>query len=189
MAYDFSKVNLLVVESSQEMFQLFKSVLEMLSIPDANVHSAYTGDEGFEKFCETNHDIVVTDWLDSPDHGISLTTKIRTDAQSPNKYVPIIMTAGSGHLNRVIRSRDAGVSEYLVKPFSAGSLATRIERVIEHPRQFVISDAYTGPDRRVRDVPFEGEDRRVTQPETVDVSPETSEPEETTEPMQSAAEG
>jgi DNA-binding response OmpR family regulator len=71
------------------------------------------------------------------------------------------MTAGSGHFNRVIKARDSGISEYLVKPFSADSLSVRIMRVIEKPRPFVVSDAYKGPDRRVRDIPYEGEDRRV----------------------------
>jgi hypothetical protein len=40
-------------------------------------------------------------------------------------------------------------------------LATRLTRVIEKPRDFVVSDAYTGPERRIRNVDFEGEDRRT----------------------------
>lgn len=160
MAYDFSKVNVLVVESTSEMFKLFKNVLAMLEVPDRNIHSAYSKDEGFEKFCTQRHDIVITDWLDNPDTGIELVRKIRTDDKSPNKFVPIIMTAGSSHLTRVLKSRDAGVSEYLVKPFAADALATRLTRVIEKPRPFVISKTYTGHDRRVKDMPFKGEDRR-----------------------------
>ncbi|MAS88111.1 MAG: response regulator [Micavibrio sp.] len=160
MAYDFSKVNVLVVESTAEMFKLFKNVLAMLEVPDRNIHSAYSKDEGFEKFCSQRHDIVITDWLDNPDTGIELVKKIRTDDKSPNKFVPIIMTAGSSHLTRVLKSRDSGVSEYLVKPFAADALATRLTRVIEKPRPFVISKTYTGHDRRVKTLPFKGEDRR-----------------------------
>lgn len=160
MAYDFAKVNVLVVESTHEMFKLFKTVLEMLDVPERNIDSAFSAEEGFDKFCRKNHDIVITDWLENPDRGIHLLKQIRTDKKVPNKFVPVIMTAGSGHLNRVLRSRDAGVSEYLVKPFAAITLATRITRVIEKPRQFVVADSYTGPDRRVRNQPFEGENRR-----------------------------
>jgi two-component system chemotaxis response regulator CheY len=162
MAYNFSFVNVLVVESTSEMYRLFKSVLNMLSVPERNIHSAYSADEAFAKFKSEKHDIVITDWLDNPDSGIQLIKKIRMDSKSPNKFVPIIMTAGSGHLSRVLRSRDAGVSEYLMKPFAANALATRITRVIETKRPFVVSSSYTGPDRRVRAIEFEGSDKRIT---------------------------
>lgn len=160
MSYNFSQVMVLVVESSPEMFKLFKNVLSMLDIPSRNVYSAYSSEEGYTKFCKGKYDLVITDWLENPDTGIELIKKIRQSVDSPNNFVPIIMTAGSGHLSRVIKSRDSGVSEYLVKPFSAETLAIRITRVIEHPKPFVISKSYTGPERRVRVVEFKGSDRR-----------------------------
>ena len=162
MAYDFSKVSVLVVESTTEMYKLLKTVLFMLSVPEKNIYSAYSADEAFAKFCKNRHDIVITDWLDNPDSGVALMKKIRTDDKSPNKFVPIIMTAGSGHLSRVLRSRDAGVSEYLVKPFAASALAARITRVIESKKPFVVSSTYTGPDRRVKSIPYEGPEKRVS---------------------------
>lgn len=113
MAYDFGKVRILVVESTKEMFQLFKTVLSMLGTPAKNISSAFSCDEGFSQFVAGRHDIVITDWLQSPDRGIELIRKIRTDPASPNIFVPIIMTAGSGHYVRVLKSRDAGVTEYL----------------------------------------------------------------------------
>lgn len=167
MSYDFNNVNVLVVESSTAMYQLIKGVLTMLSIPQKNIHAAYDLDEAFEKFCTMKHDIILSDWLNNPDHGIQLTKKVRTHPNSPDKYVPIIMTAGSGHYSRVISARDSGISEYLVKPFAAGDLAKRIVRVIEAPKIFVTSDAYSGPDRRVREVPYKGPDRRKPPPELV----------------------
>jgi len=167
VSYNFKNVNVLVVESSVAMYQLIKSVLNMLSVPERNIYAAYDVDEAFAKFCELKHDIILSDWLQNPDHGILLTKRIRRDQKSANVYVPIIMTAGSGHLSRVIRARDAGISEYLVKPFAANELAKRITRVIENPRVFVASDAYVGPDRRVRQMPYEGEDRRSEPPEVI----------------------
>ena len=166
MSYDFSNVNVLVVESTPEMYKLFKNVLAMLDVPEANIYSAFSAEEGFSEFCKNKHDIVITDWLENPDKGIELLKQIRTDGGSPNKFVPVIMTAGSGHLSRVIKSRDAGVSEYLVKPFAAESLATRISRVIESPRPFVLSKSYTGPERRIKPRPIDFEDRRKEVPET-----------------------
>lgn len=142
----------------------------MLDVPESNITAAYTKEEAYDKFVRTNYDLIITDWLQNPDHGIQLTKLIRTDGRSPNKFAPVIMTAGSGHYSRVIRSRDAGISEYLVKPFAASSLAMRITRVIENPRKFVVSDAFTGPDRRVKQVEFDGEDRRKATLEEVQES-------------------
>ena len=167
MSYDFKDVNVLVVESSTAMYELIKSVLFMLGVPEGNIYSAYDLDEAFSKFCLKKHDIILSDWLNNPDHGIRLTKRIRTDEKSPHKFVPIIMTAGSGHYSRVINARDAGISEYLVKPFAAGDLAKRLVRVIESPKNFVTSEVYTGPDRRVKIIEYKGPDRRIEIPDVV----------------------
>jgi two-component system, chemotaxis family, chemotaxis protein CheY len=162
MAYNFKDVKVLVVESSTPMFKLVKNVLGFFTVRDKNIFAAYSVEEAFEVFCRERPDLIIVDWLQNPDRGIYLTKMIRMNKTSPNPYVPIIMTAGSGHLNRVLKARDAGISEYLVKPFSARSLAERIERVVEKPRMFVVSENYVGPDRRTNkiDDEYQGPERR-----------------------------
>ena len=114
MSYNFKHVKILIVESSPELFELLRGVLSMFTVPDVNIYGAYSVEEGFTLYAKDQFDMVIIDWMQTPDRGIELTKKIRTDSASPNPFVPIIMTAGSGHKNRVIRARDAGVSEYLV---------------------------------------------------------------------------
>ena len=160
MAYDFKRVKVLVVESSVPMFKLVKSVLNTFGVPDASIYSAFTVEEGFDNFCRIKQDLIIVDWLQNPDRGIELTKTIRRKKSSPNIYVPIIMTAGSGHLQRVLKARDAGISEYLVKPFSAKSLAERVSRVIEKPKAFAQCETFVGPDRRVRSDGYTGPERR-----------------------------
>lgn len=161
MTYDFKQVKVLVVESSVPMFKLVKGVLNLFGVPEANVYGAYTIEDGFRSYCQSKHDLVIVDWLQNPDRGIQLTRMIRTHKETPNAFVPVVMTAGSGHLTRVLRARDAGISEYLVKPFSAKSLADRISRVIEKPRMFVVGETYTGPDRRTKmESNYQGPERR-----------------------------
>jgi DNA-binding response OmpR family regulator len=160
MAYDFKRVKVLVVESSVPMFRLVKSALSTFGVPDASIHSAFTVEEGFDNFCRNKQDLIIVDWLQNPDRGIELTKTIRRKKISPNIYVPIIMTAGSGHLQRVLKARDSGISEYLVKPFSAKSLAERISRVIEKPKAFAQCETFVGPDRRVRSDGYTGPERR-----------------------------
>lgn len=161
MTYNFKNVRILIVESSPELYELFRAVLKLFSVPERNVESAYSMEEGFEKFAKGNHDLVIIDWLQTPDRGIDLVREIRMSGRSPNPFVPIIMTAGSGHESRVKRARDGGVSEYLVKPFTAKTLAKKIGRIVENPRQFVVSEKYVGPDRRGgRHTSYIGPERR-----------------------------
>ena len=145
------------------MFKLIKSVLNKLSVPVDNIDAAYTVEEAFLSYCATQHDLVITDWLENVDSGIEVTKRIRTDLKSPNHAVPVIMTAGTGHENKVLQARDAGVTDYIVKPFDAATMVNRLERVIEDKRQFVISDNFVGPDRRRNDgSDYEGEERRAS---------------------------
>ena len=163
--YDLSRVRILIIESSEHMGSIFRTVLTMLSVANQNVDVVYNVEEGYESYTRKIHDIIITDWMSNRGEGIQFVKQIRMNDDSPNKYVPIIMTAGSGNLNRVLQSRDAGVTEYLVKPFSARDLASRLGRMIEKPKPFIITDDYVGHERRVKNMSFEGEDRRQADPD------------------------
>lgn len=161
MAYNFKNVRVLVVECTPSMYQLVKSVLSMLTVPERNIYDAYDPEEAFDKFKSVKHDIIITDWLQNPDQGIKLTQMIRQKEGSPNQFVPIIMTAGTGNYHSVLKARDAGVSDYIVKPFSAQTMADRLVRVIEDDRNFVVSEKFVGPDRRHHnDKSYNGPERR-----------------------------
>ncbi|MFN3701310.1 MAG: response regulator [Alphaproteobacteria bacterium] len=163
MAYQFQNVKVLIVEDNQPMLELAKSILLTFGIQ--NVYTARNGEEGFRLFCDTNPDLVVADWMMKPMDGISLTRRIRNDPKSPNQYVPIILMTGFSEKRRVIQARDAGVTEFLVKPFNARDLYRRISQVIERPRQFVRSEDFFGPDRRRKTaVEYTGPSRREGDP-------------------------
>src|SRR6185295_5167920 len=125
-------------EDNQPMLEVTKALLMTFGV--SNVIVAQNGEVGFKRFCESNPDIVIADWMMKPIDGIALTRQIRTDALSPNPYVPIILMTGFSEKRRVIQARDAGVTEFLVKPFNARDLYRRIAQLIERPRQFVRSE-------------------------------------------------
>lgn len=165
MSYRFYKVKVLVVEDNEPMLEITKSLLTTFGI--GNVYGAKNGQAGFELYKKTNPDIVIADWMMKPVDGISLTSKIRNDPSSPNKYVPIILMTGFSEKRRVIQARDAGVTEFLVKPFNAQDLYKRIVQIIERPRQFVRAADFFGPDRRRRkqiDADYSGPFRRENDP-------------------------
>lgn len=146
MAYQFHRISVLVVEDNQPMLDITKSLLVTFGV--GHVIGAQNGEIGYKRFCEYNSDIVIADWMMKPMDGISFTRMVRNDAQSPNPYVPIILMTGFSEKRRVLQARDAGVTEFLVKPFNARDLYRRLVQVIERPRQFVRAPDFFGPDRR-----------------------------------------
>lgn len=132
------------------MRKLVISVLDTLGV--GRILTAADGDEGFDKFCQENPDIVIADWHMLPVSGIDLVKKIRKNNNSPNKMVPIIMMTGYSAMPRVSEARDCGATEFLVKPFSANDMARRIAYVINKPRDFIETEDFFGPDRRRRKI-------------------------------------
>ncbi len=159
MAYQMHKISVLVVEDNLPMLEITKALLLALGV--GHVIAAQNGELGYKRYCELNPDIVIADWMMKPVDGISLTRMIRSDPRSPNPYVPIILMTGFSEKRRVFQARDAGVTEFLVKPFNARDLYKRLVQVIERPRQFVRAEEFFGPDRRRRSHgPYEGLMRR-----------------------------
>lgn len=146
MTYQFSNAAILVVDDMKPMLNITVSILKVFGFK--HIYTAQDAEEGFQKFCQYSPDLVITDWLMEPYDGTELTHKIRTDPKSPNRFVPIILMTGYSAKIRVMESRDKGVTEFLVKPFSAKDLYARIEQLIEKPRKFIDAKEFFGPDRR-----------------------------------------
>ena len=102
---------------------------------------------------------------------IELVRQVRTDPQHPNRYTPIIMTAAAPDARLIGEARDAGVSEFLRKPFSASDLQTRIASLDLKPRGFIDAPHYAGPDRRRRQLDVGEADQRGAK---ADKSPRTA---------------
>lgn len=158
MPYDFSKVKVLVVEESQPMTDITIALLNGFGIHQ--VQQAKNADRAYEMFCAERHDLLLVDWLIKPIDGIELAMKIRMDGLSPNPFVPIILMTGFSEKRRVIQARDTGVTEFMVKPFTANDLYKRIDQIIMKPRQFVKSPDFFGPDRRRKVIDDESTPKR-----------------------------
>ena len=65
--------------------------------------------------------------------GLELAQMIRTDPQTPNPFVPVIMLTGHTHIDRVRQARDAGINEFIAKPVSVKTMMSRLLSVIENP--------------------------------------------------------
>lgn len=148
MALKFDKVSVLVVEDTAPMRKLIVSILETFGF--TNIYMAEDGLSGFSLFKKHNPDLILSDWLMRPTDGLEMVKQIRNSPLSPNRQVPIIMITGYNALARVKEARDHGITEFLVKPFTAGDLAKRISHVINTPRDFIDAPNFFGPCRRRR---------------------------------------
>ena len=126
------------------------------------IHTAPSGEAALNLFKEYGHDLIITDWQMSPMDGVELARFIRTqNGETPNRKVPIIVSTGFTNIKMINEARDAGVTEFLVKPFSADDLAKRITYVMNKPRPFVEEADYIGPDRRrIKKKGFDGPYKR-----------------------------
>lgn len=159
MGFRFEKLSVLVVEDTIPMRKLMVSVLESLGIKQ--ISTADSGEKAFEIFQKENQDIIITDWQMERMDGIALTREVRSNLMSPNRMVPIVLITGYSAWARVAEARDAGVTEFLVKPFTANDIARRIAHVINKPRDFIETQDFFGPDRRRRvDPAYKGPMRR-----------------------------
>ena len=175
---------MLVVDNEQKIANLVKDVLVALSFPDRLVFTASDGYEGLEILRKTPIDLIITDWELHPNEKYSKLVKsaiirtrwgdfpptnganfvdcLRTSSKSPNRFIPVIMLTGPTQSNHIYYARDCGVNEILMKPINAEDLARRIIAIADHPRDFIVSPNYRGPDRRrkLANLPEGAEERR-----------------------------
>ena len=74
--------------------------------------------------------LVISDWNMEPMTGLQLLQEVRADAKL--KSTPFIMVTAESKAENIVAAKQAGVSNYIVKPFSAETLKSKIEKVLEH---------------------------------------------------------
>lgn len=144
MRYDVLKI--LLVDDNQHMRMLLIEILRALGIQ--HIFEAKDGAEGLQQLRAHLVDIVITDLAMEPLDGIDFVRLVRNSPDSPNQMVPVIMITGHSTMRRVAEARDAGVNEFLAKPLTARGVIERLARVVDHPRPFIRTADYFGPDRR-----------------------------------------
>lgn len=170
MTLKLEKLSVLVVEDTEALAKLILSALRVLGV--GKMVAAPTAEEGFEVFNKTKPDIVVVDWHLPGQSGLELVGQIRTSILSADRMVPIIMMTGFSSPEKIALARDAGVTEYLVKPFAVDDLIKRLVYVIQNPRNFIDCSGYFGPDRRRhKNMAYAGPFRRAEDADLRKVAP------------------
>ena len=159
MSTPLSSVRVLLVDDNQHMRSIVAAVLAGVGVD--HVRECCDGAEALDALRQWPADMAIVDFHMSPIDGVEFTRLVRQAGDSPNPFLPIIMLTGHADRRRVEEARDAGVTEFVVKPVTARAVLDRINSVINRPRPFVRTADYFGPDRRRRQDPeFHGPWRR-----------------------------
>jgi two-component system, chemotaxis family, chemotaxis protein CheY len=125
MAVDM-KMNVLIVDDYKTMLRIVGNLLKQLGF--SNIDEATDGATALEKMRQKNYGLVISDWNMEPMTGLQLLKEVRSDIKL--KSVPFIMVTAESKTENVVAAKQAGVNNYIVKPFNAATLKTKIAAVI-----------------------------------------------------------
>src|ERR1700752_1536157 len=124
MAVDLS-MPVLVVDDYSTMIRIIRNLLKQLGFE--NIDDASDGSAALNKMRGKKYGLVISDWNMEPMTGYDLLKEVRAD---PNlATTPFIMITAESKTENVIAAKKAGVNNYIVKPFNAATLKTKIEAV------------------------------------------------------------
>jgi CheY-like chemotaxis protein len=171
-AYDLSGFRILIIDDSKFIAELQSSSLIEMGV--GQVMTAKDGAAAKDKIIDHNAtqsaqniDVVIVDWLMPEFSGLELLKWIRGHKSETIRFLPVIVCSAYANFSIVEESRDNGATEVLVKPVSAQKLARRILHVIDNPRPFIKTADFFGPDRRRKETPYKGQERRTQKTESL----------------------
>ena len=121
-------INVLIVDDYKTMLRIIRNLLKQINFN--NVEEASDGGEALQKLRGGQFGLVISDWNMEPMTGLQLLQEVRADARL--KPVPFIMVTAESKAENIVAAKEAGVSNYIVKPFNAETLQSKIEKVLGH---------------------------------------------------------
>ena len=121
------KMKFLVVDDFSTMRRIVRNLLKELGF--TNVDEAEDGQVALQKLNSLPFDFVVTDWNMPNMDGLTLLQNIR--ANPSLKHLPVLMITAEAKKENIIAAAQAGASGYVVKPFTAATLAEKLDKIFE----------------------------------------------------------
>lgn len=115
----------LIVDDYKTMLRIIRNLLGQIGFAD--IDEASDGSEALGKMREKKYGLVISDWNMEPMTGIELLREVRSDENLTR--TPFIMVTAESKAENVIMAKKAGVSNYIVKPFTADTLKAKIAAV------------------------------------------------------------
>jgi two-component system chemotaxis response regulator CheY len=118
-------IPVLVVDDYQTMVRILRNLLKQIGFND--VDDASDGQAALEKLKAKKYGLVISDWNMAPMTGYELLQQVRSDTELSS--LPFIMVTAEAKTENVVAAKKAGVNNYIVKPFNADTLRTKISAV------------------------------------------------------------
>ena len=125
MAVD-KNMPILIVDDYKTMLRIIRNLLKQIGF--TNVEEATDGTAALQKLREGAFKLVISDWNMEPMTGIELLREVRDDQSLKN--IPFIMVTAESKTENVVIAKEAGVSNYIVKPFNAATLKSKLVGVL-----------------------------------------------------------
>src|ERR1700730_9662659 len=126
MEFDLS-MPILVVDDYSTMIRIIRNLLKQIGFE--NVDDANAGSAALTKMQGKQYGLIISDWNMEPMTGYDLLREVR--ANPTLSKTPFIMITAESKTENVIAAKKAGVSNYIVKPFNAATLKTKMEAVFD----------------------------------------------------------
>lgn len=120
-------IKILIVDDFSTMRRIVKNLLNDLGF--FNTSEADDGTTALEELRKAKYDLIITDWNMPGMAGIDLLKQVRADA-TLNK-IPVLMVTAEAKREQIIEAAQAGVNGYVIKPFTAGTLAEKLGKIFE----------------------------------------------------------
>ncbi len=125
MAVD-RNIPILIVDDYKTMLRIIRNLLRQLEFQ--NVEEASDGASALQALDQQDFALVISDWNMEPMTGLQLLREVR---KSPRlKHIPFIMITAESKTENVVAAKEAGVSNYIVKPFNAETLKAKLSSVL-----------------------------------------------------------
>ncbi len=117
---------ILIVDDYKTMLRIIRNLLKQLGFN--NVDEATDGAAALAKLRDKQYDLVISDWNMEPMSGLQLLKEVRSDNKL--KALPFVMITAESKSENVVAAKQAGVTNYIVKPFNAATLKTKLNAVL-----------------------------------------------------------
>jgi two-component system, chemotaxis family, chemotaxis protein CheY len=124
MAVDMN-MNVLIVDDYKTMLRIIRNLLRQLGFE--HVDEATDGGTALKKLRDRNYGLVISDWNMEPMTGLQLLKEVRADNKL--KQIPFVMITAESKTENVVAAKQAGVTNYIVKPFNAATLKQKLTAI------------------------------------------------------------
>jgi two-component system chemotaxis response regulator CheY len=125
MSLNFSNMTILIVDDQNTMLRIIRNMLQQLGV--RTIHDTTSGETAIEMSQQTAYDLIISDWNMEPVSGLEFLKAVR--ASERTKHTPFIMVTAENKVENIVIAKQAGVNNYVVKPFSQDTLRAKIEHV------------------------------------------------------------